>query len=96
MTSSVTVTVKQTLTSVVVKPATSTVQVRKTLQFSATALDQFSQALTTQPTIKWTLSGLGTLSSKGLYTAPRSRGGPYSIIATAGSVRGVAKVTVVS
>ncbi|HQR06836.1 MAG TPA: IPT/TIG domain-containing protein [Gemmatales bacterium] len=97
VTSSVNVTVKQTLTAVVVKPATATVKVRNTLQFTATALDQFSTALTTQPTIRWMLGGYGTLTSHGLYTAPRTRGGPYSIIAIAvGTVRGVAKVTVVS
>lgn len=95
VTSSVNVTVKQTLTSIKVTPATATVKIRGTLQLTASAYDQFGLVLATQPKFTWTLSGRGTVSSKGLYTASTRSGGPYTITATSGSIRGTAKVTVV-
>src|SRR5262249_55613421 len=49
-TSSVRVTVNQTLTSIVVSPASVVVATGATRQFTATARDQFAVALTTQPT----------------------------------------------
>lgn len=95
-TSSVTVTVQQTLTSIVVTPGTATVAVRQTLQFMASAFDQFGQALSVQPVFTWTVTGRGTITSSGLYTAPRRTGGPYTITASAGGVKGTAKVTVLA
>src|SRR5262249_52383561 len=94
VTSTVRVTVQQTLTSITVTPATATVHVRQKQQFTAVALDQFGAALATQPTFTWSLTGRGTLSSAGLYTAPRRPGGPYTITAAVGTVKGTAKVTV--
>jgi len=95
VTSSVNVTVSQTLTSIVVSPGTATVGVRKQLQFSATARDQFAAALNTQPVFTWTLTGRGTLNSKGLYTAPKRAGGPFTVKASAGGISGTATVTVI-
>jgi hypothetical protein len=94
VTSSLTVTVHQTLTMIGVTPATATVAERHTLQFAAVAFDQFGVALATQPTFTWTLTGRGTLSPAGLYTALSRTGGPYTITAQAGTVKGTAKVTV--
>jgi hypothetical protein len=96
ITSSVKVTVQQKLTTIVVSPGTATVAVRQTLQFSAQAFDQFGVLLVTQPTFRWSLSGHGSVSSTGLYTAPRSTGGPYTVSASASGVKGSAKVTIVS
>ncbi len=96
VTSSTSVTVQQTLTSIIVTPATATVVVKQQVQFTAMAFDQFGQALSTQPSFTWTLSGRGTLSSTGLYTAPRRAGGLYTITASAGGVKGTAQVTVTS
>lgn len=96
VTSNVNVTVNQTITSVVVTPGTATVHINQSLQFLATAYDQFGNSLLTQPTFTWSLSGKGTLSGTGLYTAPRKRGGPYTITATAGGIHGTARVTVVT
>jgi hypothetical protein len=93
-TSSVTVTVQQTLTSVVVSPGSVTVKPSSKTQFTATGYDQFAIALVQQPTFTWTLTGAGSLSSKGLYTAPRRTGGPYTITAKAGGVKGTATVRV--
>jgi len=95
VTSSVKVTVKQTFTSLLVTPASATLKLQETLQFKATAYDQFTNALTTQPTFTWWLVGYGTLTTKGLYTAPRTKTGVFTIVATVGSFRGSAKVTVI-
>ena len=96
VTTPVSVTVKQTVTSITVTPATATVHARQTQQFTALAFDQFGAALLTQPTFTWSLTGRGTLSSTGLYTAPRRTGGPFTITAAVGAVKGTAKVTVVA
>jgi hypothetical protein len=96
VTSNVNVTVNQTVTTIVVTPGTAMVHVNQSLQFLATAYDQFGNSLLTQPTFTWTLSGRGTLRSTGLYTAPRKPGGPYTVTATAGGIHGTARVTVIS
>ncbi len=94
VTSSVAVTVNQTATSIVVSPASATVNTSATQQFTATARDQFTTSLTTQPTFAWTVSGGGSISTSGLYTAGATAGGPYTVTATSGTVRGTASVTV--
>jgi hypothetical protein len=70
--SSVTVTVNQTLTSLTVSPAPAGVARGGTVQFSVTgAGDQFGMSMTAPATVTWSLSsGGGMLSSMGLYTAP--------------------------
>jgi outer membrane lipoprotein-sorting protein len=85
VTSSVNVTVNQTLTAITVSPATASVNTGATQQFTATAKDQFSANLTTQPTFSWTVSGGGTISSAGLFTpGGTTAGGPYTVTATGG------------
>ncbi|HEY7310298.1 MAG TPA: hypothetical protein VH643_13120 [Gemmataceae bacterium] len=82
--SDVTVTVQQTLTSIAVTPAHPSVADSGTQQFTATGRDQFGQAMSTPPT-NWTwklASGAGSLSSTGLYTAPSSGTGTASVQAT--------------
>jgi hypothetical protein len=96
VTSKVSVTVAQTLTSIVVTPASAKVQVGHRLQFKATAYDQFGTALATPPAFTWSVTGRGSITHGGLYTAPRRAGGPYTITASAGGVKGTAKVTVVT
>ena len=91
--SSVSVTVNQTWTSIVVTPASSTVNEGGTQQFSASALDQFGLAMASQPTFNWSLSGVGSLSSSGLYTAPGNTGSA-TVTATSGSFSATASVTV--
>ena len=77
-------TVNQTWTSVVVTPANSTVNEGGTQQFSASALDQFGVAMASQPTFTWSLTGVGSVSSSGLYTAPGNTGSA-TVTATSGS-----------
>jgi uncharacterized repeat protein (TIGR02543 family) len=93
-TSSVAVTVSQTLTSIVVAPSSASVTTSATQQFTATARDQFTTNLTTQPTFTWTVSNGGTISTSGLFTAGTTAGGPYTVTAQSGTVSGTASVTV--
>lgn len=96
-TSSVTVTVNQTLTSIVVSPATAKVGHGMSQQFAASARDQFGNPLSTQPAISWSLDAgsVGSISSSGKYTAPTSGSGTATVRAAAGGVSGMATVTVV-
>jgi PKD repeat protein len=94
VTSSVNVTVNQTLTTISVAPTSASVNTGATQQFTATAKDQFGANLTTQPTFSWTASGGGTISSAGLFTAGSTAGGPYTVTASSGGKSGTASVTV--
>jgi hypothetical protein len=94
-TSSVSVTVNQTLTIISVTPSTATVPDTLTQQFAATALDQFGKSLATQPSFTWSIvSGIGTVSSGGMYTAPSSGTGSATVSAKAGTITGTTSVTV--
>jgi len=94
-TSSVAVTVSQTLTSIGVTPGTALLAENATQQFSATAFDQFGAALATQPSFSWSSTGVGSVSVSGLYTAPGSGfSGTATVTARSGSVSGSASVTV--
>src|SRR5262249_33442573 len=96
VTSSVTVTVNQTLTSVQVGPATATVPDGTTKQFSATALDQFGNPLATQPGFTWSIDagGLGTVNGTGLYTAPATGVGSATVRASSGTTSASSAVTI--
>ena len=93
--SSVSVTVVQSLTSIAITPSIIKLVVNRTVQFIATANDQFGERLVVQPTFFWSRIGKGTIRQNGRYTAPAKPGGPYTILASAGGVSGIAKVTVV-
>jgi len=74
-TSSVSVTLNQILTGIVVSPASGSVPRGRTLQLTAVAVDQFSHSLATQPKITWsTPIKFGAVTKAGLYSASRSRG----------------------
>ena len=62
-TSSVNVTVNQTLTAITVSPASINLTAGATQQFTATAEDQFGAALATQPTFTWATTA-GTISAQ--------------------------------
>jgi uncharacterized lipoprotein NlpE involved in copper resistance len=95
ITSTVNVTVSQTLTSISVTPGTATLSSDSTQQFAATALDQFGTALATEPSFTWSNTGSGTVSSSGLYTAPASAGSA-TVTASSGGISAHASVTVSS
>jgi fibronectin-binding autotransporter adhesin len=93
-TSSVTVTVNQTLTSIAVSPTSVSLDLLQTEQFSATALDQFGMAMANQPTFTWSVaSGVGSISNSGLY-ASSSTSGAATVKAASNGVSGMASVTV--
>jgi hypothetical protein len=70
------VVVDQTLTTIAVTPTTTSLNENGTQAFTATALDQFGQPMSPQPTFSWSLvSGVGGINaSTGLYTAPNGTG----------------------
>jgi hypothetical protein len=92
----VSVTVVRTLTSVRVTPATASVPVRGTTQFSARAYDQWDSALSTQSGFVWSMaSGGGGVSSTGLFTAPTTTGTSVVRARASGStIAGTATITV--
>ncbi|MDD5356571.1 MAG: PKD domain-containing protein [Candidatus Pacebacteria bacterium] len=94
VTSSVTATVNQTLSTLSVTPATATVLTSGTQQFSAVAKDQFGNLLTVAPALTWAVSGGGSINSAGLFTAGSTAGGSFTVTATSGAVSGTATVTV--
>lgn len=95
-TSNLSVVVNQKLTRISVSPASAQVQTGGTQQFLATALDQFGNSLTTQPSTAWSVSGGGTINGTGAFTAGSSSGGPFTVSATSGSTVGSASVSVTS
>jgi hypothetical protein len=95
-TSSVGVTVAQTETSVGLTPASSNLVDGSSLQYTATARDQFGSALSKQPTWVWSLGagGMGSVTTAGLYTAPNTGSGTVTVQASGGGMMGTASVTV--
>jgi hypothetical protein len=91
VTSSVSVTVNQTLTSITVSPASVILAVGGHQQFTATGKDQFGGNLSPQPSFTWS-SNFGTIDSSGYFTASASF--PTIVTATNGSIHGTANVVV--
>jgi hypothetical protein len=94
VTSSVGVTVGQTVARIVVSPVTAAVRPRRRVQFTALAFDQFGQALVGQPVFSWAVSGGGTIGGGGLYTAPKRAHGSAVIQAGAGGASGTGALTI--
>jgi hypothetical protein len=82
------------LTTIKVTPSSASVQTGNKQQFTAKGYDQFGQLLSSQPTFTWTVSGGGAISTTGLFTAGSTTGGPFTVTATSGAVKGTASVTV--
>jgi hypothetical protein len=95
---SVSVTVNPTLTSIALSPATAALVAGVQQQLAATALDQFGNALTSQPALTWSVvGGAGTVDATGLYTAPATGSGVDTVKALADgtNVSGTVSVTYV-
>jgi hypothetical protein len=93
-TASVTVTSTPILTKITVSPGSASVQTGGTQPFTATGFDQFNNAMSPQPTFTWSVSGGGTISTSGLFTANGTVGGTFTVTASSGGVNGTASVTV--
>ncbi|PKL56604.1 MAG: hypothetical protein CVV35_04110 [Methanomicrobiales archaeon HGW-Methanomicrobiales-6] len=81
------------LTEITIAPLTATLAINETEQFTATALDQFGNAMT-DVAINWTSSNetVGMIDAEGVFTAHAE--GTANVTATAGDVTGEATVTV--
>lgn len=94
--STVSVTVQATVGSIAVNPAQVNLAAGAAQQFSATASDQFAKPLSPSPMFTWSVvSGPGTISSSGKYSAPSTTGTALVQAASAGTV-GTARVDIVS
>ena len=85
-TSSVTVTVAQTLSTIAITPGSVALNAHSMRQFSAIVYDQFGSALDAQPTFAWTTTA-GSITSAGLLTASETSA-VGTVTATVGSVSG--------
>lgn len=96
-TGSLLVTVVPTATGLVMTPATVTIADGATRIFVANVVDQFGQPLAEQPTIAWSLTGLGTIDAGGVYQAPATGSGTDTISVSASvagaTLTGTATVT---
>jgi subtilase family serine protease len=94
VTNSVSVTVSPVATSIRLTPGTTTVAPKGTQQFSAVVLDQFGNALASQPKVTWSATGTGgTVGSTGLFTAGASAGSAV-VKAAVGNVSATVSVSV--
>ncbi|MFO0909864.1 MAG: DUF4347 domain-containing protein [Isosphaeraceae bacterium] len=96
-TSTVNVTVNQTLTTISVVGGPSAMAENTSYPFTATALDQFGHALAIQPTLTWSVDAGGaggTVDASGRYTTPNSSSGSDVLRVTSGMVSGTASVAV--
>jgi hypothetical protein len=92
--SQVTVVVNATLTQIKVTTASGNINTNTTRQFTAQTVDQFGNAMASQPSFTWTASR-GTISSTGLFTAPNTAGS-VTVSAAASGRTGSATATVAS
>ena len=90
--SSINVTVQQSLGSIDISPSAKQVNPGIAVQYFATGEDQFGSVLAIQPSFSWS-SNSGSISTSGLLVAGVS-GGPYSVTATSGAVSGSATFNV--
>jgi serine protease AprX len=81
------------LTTITVLPASASVQNGGTQQFSATGYDQNHTPMNPQPAFTWSVSGGGSISASGLFTAT-TVGSNFTVTAASGGVTGTASVSV--
>ncbi|MFT3789434.1 MAG: alpha-L-arabinofuranosidase C-terminal domain-containing protein [Tepidisphaeraceae bacterium] len=95
-TSTVTVVVQPTAASFVVSPSNTTLQSGSVVPFSASVIDQFGNPISQTITgLTWSiLSGGGSLSSGGVYTAPTAAGSATIRATAPGIGTGTATVTI--
>jgi regulation of enolase protein 1 (concanavalin A-like superfamily) len=80
--------------SIMVSPSSATVGQGGTQTFTATAKDASGTVLNPQPTFNWSVSGGGTISASGTFTAGTTSGGPFSVQASSSGKAGSASLTV--
>lgn len=68
--------------------------VNQQAQFTAYANDQLGRAV--NPPVSWSVTGGDSISPSGLFTAGNAAGGPYTVTASLGGVKGSASVSIAS
>jgi alpha-tubulin suppressor-like RCC1 family protein len=96
VTSTVNITVQQSITTISVKPEYQRVLINTKQQFLAAAdSDQFGKQISQKPSFAWSVSGGGTIDNNGLFSASAGIGGPYTVTASGGPLaKGTAGVSV--
>jgi alpha-tubulin suppressor-like RCC1 family protein len=95
VTSTVNISVQQSIKTISIRPDNQRVLINTKQLFVASAdSDQFGKPIPQKPAFLWTASGGGTIDNDGLFSARGSVGGPYTITASIGSVRGAVPVSV--
>jgi hypothetical protein len=87
--------VGQVLTAIAVTPSGTAILPNTSQQFSASAIDQFGNAMASQPVFNWSVGdpALGTITSSGLFEAG-STFGSETVSASSAAVSGITTVTV--
>lgn len=85
VTSSVTVTVNQTFTTFTIAPANARVNQGSSQAYIPTCTDQFGLAMVPTPSISWSVTGGGSITTAGVFTAAIGASGPFTVSAVAGS-----------
>ena len=93
-TSAVTVTVQQTPSALSLTPGSAVVTGSGTQAFLATGLDQFGDTLAPLPALAWTVSGGGSISPSGVFTAGSTAGGTFIVTASGAALSATASVAV--
>ncbi len=88
-----TVVVSATAATLSVTPSLTTVDAFAPFTFQANLLDQFSQPISGQ-SAAWSVSGGGTMSATGVFTAGSAPGGPHTVTATLAGFTATAQVLV--
>ena len=88
-------TVAQTPTAIAVTPQNAVLLPGESVQFAAEGRDQFGAALAASATVSWSVSGGGSISATGRFTAGPATGlGQYTVTAAGGGIAGTAVVLV--
>lgn len=78
---------------IIITPTSATVLINDSVQFAGIVEDRNGRALSPQPVISWAVSGGGSMS-RNTFNAGGSIGGPYTVTATVGTIKSMARVTV--
>lgn len=80
---------------IAVVPGSAALSPDSTLLFSAIAVDQYGNKLSSQPSMTWEATGGGIIDGSGTFTAGSVDGGPFEVRVMAGGDTGTATVSVV-
>lgn len=82
------------IASLEITPASVSVAPGQAQTFTAVAKDGSGNPVSPTPTLEWSVSGGGMISSLGVFTAGPTAGGPFTVTAKAGAITATASVTI--